>query len=84
MANCCTWFPDRIGDLDFTLCCCGHDDDFYNPYLSFLEANSRLFKCVVLKTGSWFWARVIYAGVSSPIGYAFWLYAKWQVATGRL
>jgi len=81
--NFCTCFPERIGKWIFQGCCFDHDDDFYNPNMTFMEANKKFYRCLKEKTNG-FWALLMFLGVSSPVGLALWLKAQWEVKKGRV
>ena len=44
----CTLFPERIFELDISMCCAGHDDAFAKggSLIDFLSANVNLDACV--------------------------------------
>lgn len=48
MADGCTWWPERIFDVDMTACCDSHDDAFEKggDLLAFLASNIDLGACV--------------------------------------
>lgn len=67
--NACTWWPDRIADVDWSACCLAHDAA-YKEIGSRLAADFELGRCVAETTGWNGLALLMFIGVAL-FGWAF-------------
>ncbi|WP_158876897.1 hypothetical protein [Antarcticirhabdus aurantiaca] len=74
LADHCTLWPDVIGSADLRACCFLHDSMYADQFVSKLEADVDLVRCVAEAAG-WPMALLMGAGVIL-FGLPFWIRAQ--------